>query len=455
MLRVTLGALACALGSAFFVVEETRLDMNRRLEAKVELIAGKLSLQAVRFQTGFDHDERLPDWGFLADTLLDEGSCVRFENVNHQQVYASCLGVAASAAATPQWFSNLYRIVFSRAGPTRRAIETRGTEIATIEVSVDPALSEARVWNEIRSIMSVTASAIALLSLIVYVAIERALRPTQAMLAGIDRLGAGDLSYRLPPVPLVELQRIGEVINIMAARLEMTMAERAELARRLAIAQEDERRYLARELHDEFGQSLAAINAIAASVGSTARIACPELLPEATSLSRIVMKMMDELRNTLTRLRPAVIDELGLAESVKDLVAGWNGRLGSTTRFTFMEKGDLRDLPDAVAVTIFRIAQEVLTNAARHAGARNVNVALERITGCSTQDAADLIQLTIVDDGKGFDPSEIGALGRGLAGVRERVAIFKGRMDMQSAALVGVRLCITIPIAIAASEAAR
>lgn len=449
MLRVALGALACAFGAAVFVVAETRLDVNRAVEAKVDLLAGKLNLQAVRFQTGFDRDQRLPDWGFLADKLLDEGFCIRFENADRRQVYASCLGV--SAAATPQWFSGLYRALFSPAGPVRRTIEARGEAIATVEVSVDSALGSARAWNETRRIMSVTASAIALLSLIVYVAIDRALRPTQAMLAGIDRLGAGDLSYRLPQVPLIELQRIGDVINRMAARLETAMAERAELARRLAIAQEEERRHLARELHDEFGQNLAAINAIAASVGATARTACPELTPEAMSLSRIAMKMMDELRNTLTRLRPAVVDELGLAESLKDLVAGWNGRLGPTTRFTFSEKGGFRDLPDAVAVAVFRIAQEGVTNAARHAGAQNVDVTLERVAAHSARAAAGDVRLTIADDGKGFEPQA--AAGAGLAGIRERIAIFKGRMDLQSGASVGTRLSVILPITVA-NEAA-
>lgn len=454
MLRVALGALACAFGAAVFVIAETRIDMSRGLEAKVELMAGKLNLQAVRFQTEFDQDERFPDWGFLADKLLDEGSCIRFENADRQQVYASCLGVAASSAATPQWFSGVYQMLFSPTRPIRRVIETRGKPIATIELSLDPMLGEARAWSETRRIMSVTASAIALLSLIVYFAIDRALRPTVAMLAGIDRLAGGDLSYRLPQVPLIELQRIGEVINRMAARLETTMAERAELARRLVIAQEEERRHLARELHDEFGQNLAAINAIAASVGATAQIACPELMPEAMSLSRIAMKMMNELRNTLARLRPAVVDELGLVESLKDLVVGWNGRLGATTRFTFSENGDLRALPDAVAITVFRIAQEGVTNAARHAGARNVNVALERLTGYAARSAESVVHLTIEDDGKGFDPHESVGSGAGLAGIRERVAIFKGRMDLRSGASAGARLSVIIPIAAAAPEAA-
>lgn len=451
MLRVALGALACAFGAAIFVIMETRMDTSRGLEAKVELMAGKLNLQAVRFQTGFEHDERFSDWGFLADKLLDEGFCIRLENADHQQVYASCLGV--SAAAAPQWFSGLYRTLFSPTRPIRRVIETRGKAIATIELALDPMLGEARAWNETRRIMSVTASAIALLSLIVYFAIDRALRPAVAMLAGIDRLAGGDLSYRLPQVPLIELQRIGEVINRMAARLETTMAERAELARRLVIAQEEERRHLARELHDEFGQNLAAINAIAASVGATAQITCPELIPEAMSLSRIAMKMMNELRNTLARLRPAVVDELGLVEGLKDLVVGWNGRLGATTRFTFSENGDLRVLPDAVAITVFRIVQEGVTNAARHAGARNVNVTLERLTGYSARSAESAVHLTIEDDGKGFDPYERAGSGAGLAGIRERVAIFKGRMDLRSGASAGARLSVIIPITAAAPEA--
>jgi signal transduction histidine kinase len=172
------------------------------------------------------------------------------------------------------------------------------------------------------------------------------------------------------------------------------------------------------------------------------------------SLSQIATKMMNELRNTLARLRPAVVDELGLVESLKDLVVGWNGRLGATTCFTFSENGDLRALPDAVAITVFRIAQEGVTNAARHAGARNVNVALERLTGYSARSAESVVQLTIEDDGKGFDPHESAGAGAGLAGIRERVAIFKGRMDLRSGASAGARLSVIIPIAAAAPEAA-
>jgi hypothetical protein len=120
ILRVALCALACALAAAVFVIADIRLEMNRALRAKAERIAGKLNLQAVRFQTEFEHDERLPDWRFLADRLLDEGSCIRFENADNQQVYASCVGLSGSANAAPPWFSTLYSIFFSPFGPVRQ-----------------------------------------------------------------------------------------------------------------------------------------------------------------------------------------------------------------------------------------------------------------------------------------------------------------------------------------------
>ena len=90
--------------------------------------------------------------------------------------------------------------------------------------------------------------------------------------------------------------------------------------------QDDERRHLARELHDEFGQSLAAIRALAASARQTAAQDCPALLAECDGIARTATDMMETLRGALFRLRPPDVDELGLVASLEGLVAGWNGR---------------------------------------------------------------------------------------------------------------------------------
>ncbi len=108
-------------------------------------------------------------------------------------------------------------------------------------------------------------------------------KPAQRMAhraGGLERLAANDLSVRLPDFDLAELSRINDVFNHFANCLEFTLAERNELAKRLIAVQDEERQTLARELHDEFGQCLAAISAMAAAIGQTAQVDCPALMPE-------------------------------------------------------------------------------------------------------------------------------------------------------------------------------
>ena len=114
-----------------------------------------------------------------------------------------------------------------------------------------------------------------------------------AIKAGLERLATNDLSARLAEFDLAELSAIGLVFNSLAERLQTTLAERNALTRRLIAVQDDERRHLARELHDEFGQCLAAIGAVAAAAGQTAAKDCPALLPDCQSIARTSAHMME------------------------------------------------------------------------------------------------------------------------------------------------------------------
>ncbi len=188
-------------------------------------------------------------------------------------------------------------------------------------------------------------------------AIGRALRPTKEILAGLDELARGDLSCRLPSFRLVELQRISEVFNRLAASLELTTREKTALAAKLVDNQEQERRHLARELHDELAQNLSAMTAIAASIKTTAATECAELLPEATKLAEASMAIMRSLQTTLRTLRPPEIDDLGLAASLSALAAEHERRAGGELQISVEINGDLQALPPTAASHVYRIVQ--------------------------------------------------------------------------------------------------
>ena len=201
--------------------------------------------------------------------------------------------------------------------------------------------------------------------------------------------------------------------------------------------QDEERRHLARELHDEFGQSLTAIAAQAAAAAHTAERECPPLLEECRGISRTTAGLMATLRGALVRLRPPDIEELGLALSLESLVANWNGFEKGRTRFDIAVTGETGDLPPSVCASLYRIAQEAITNAAKHAHARHVQLRLEA-------GQADIV-LSVEDDGETTGGNPAAKAGMGLLGMQERVASLGGTVRFERRAAGGARLVATIP----------
>ena len=273
--------------------------------------------------------------------------------------------------------------------------------------------------------------------------------------AALERIAANDLSTRLPPFDLAELSAIRDVFNHFAESLDQALAERTELTRRLIALQDDERRHLARELHDEFGQCLAAIRALTASASQTAAQDCPGLLSECDAIARTATHMMEVLRGTLFRLRPPDVDELGLAASLEGLIAGWNDRCRGRTRFEIRFGGAIEVLPSAFAANLYRIAQEAITNAAKHAEATRVVLHLTMQEAQPGQEAQPApgdgtkkeIELTVEDDGQAGDHDQTVKSGMGFLGMRERVATLGGRLSFEAGRRTGSILRVVIPVA--------
>jgi signal transduction histidine kinase len=279
--------------------------------------------------------------------------------------------------------------------------------------------------------------ALAALCLAVYAALARALRPTHAIRAGLKQLAANDLSARLPRFDLAELSAISDVFNALAQKLQATLAERNTLTRKLIAVQDEERRHLARELHDEFGQSLTAIAAQAAAAAHTAQRQCPPLFEECRGISRTTAEMMETLRGALVRLRPPDIEELGLSASLESLVASWNGVEKGRTRFDIAITGNADDVPPGVCASLYRIAQEAITNAAKHAHASHVQLRLEA-------GHADIV-LSVEDDGEATRGVLAPKPGLGLLGMQERGVSLGETLRFERQAAGGARLVATIP----------
>jgi len=228
-------------------------------------------------------------------------------------------------------------------------------------------------------------------------------------------------------------------------RLNEEMAEqqrlRRELLRQTVLAQEEERQYIARELHDEASQALTALSWGLAAVEDALPDHPAEACERAGELRRLTKQVMNNLRQLTVRLRPAVLDELGLVAALITYADD------CSTRFPFAVEveviGQRRRLPSEIETTLYRIAQEAITNVAKHAQATHASIRLH----FSHQE----VTLNVSDNGVGMDVeiarrAAASGKGWGLAGIRERIQLVEGRLDVRSAPGTGTDLSVWVPI---------
>ena len=205
-----------------------------------------------------------------------------------------------------------------------------------------------------------------------------------------------------------------------------------ELARQLINVQESERRALARELHDELGQSCNAIRVEAAYIQ---RAHDPrQIAAAAARIAATAESLYQNVRSLLRRLRPAELDELGLLAAMKALCEAWEQRSGIAC--VFHPDGALDELGDTLDTALYRVAQEALSNVVRHAGATRVRIHLQR--------TAQGLRLLVEDDGRGFNP-QVDTRGLGLLGAGERAAALGGQLQVDSRPGAGTRLQMSVP----------
>lgn len=210
--------------------------------------------------------------------------------------------------------------------------------------------------------------------------------------------------------------------------LAAVLRDNRELARQLIGVQENERRALARELHDELGQTLTALRAETALLAPAG----------AARVGALADTLSSQVRGLLHQLRPAELDAQGLVAAIQALCEAWESRSGVACVFHHDDGADV--LGEAVNVAVYRVVQEALSNVMQHAQASTVRVALHRQAGVDK-----VLRLSVRDDGVGMDEAAP-RRGLGLLGAAERAAALGGHLRVESAPRRGLTLEVTLPL---------
>lgn len=303
-----------------------------------------------------------------------------------------------------------------------------------------------------------------------YGAAQSVLRPVRVLTAESERIAGGSLDQPIPHVGRDELGRLGRSLERMRAALKTSiegieeanatlerrvddrtkalteatrqLAEREEararLLRQVITAQEDERKRLARELHDETCQTLSALSM---RLGSLTQRSGDTPPPELLDARHLAVRALDELHRLIYDLRPSVLDDLGLWSAIRWYAERQLTPRGVSVRCEFADVD--RRLPALYETALFRVSQEALSNIAKHADAEQV-----LIQGSLK---GDTLTIEIEDDGKGFEPAVTRTPGPdghgwGLLGITERVDALGGTVEIDSAPGQGVRLVVTVPL---------
>lgn len=263
--------------------------------------------------------------------------------------------------------------------------------------------------------------------------------PVSRLAAAARAIGEGNFRWRTPIWAKDEIGALGRAFNEMSEQLRHKEQMRLQLLAKVISAQEEERKRIARELHDETGQALTSLIVGLKTIEDATNT--PQVNRKTTELRAVAAQTLDEVRLLAAGLRPSLLDDLGLGAAVQKYIKEYATKMKINVDF-HISGLDGRRLPSEIEVAVYRIIQEALTNIARHARANEASVVLEY------RDSSLIV--VIEDDGQGFDvnavaPSTDGK-GLGLFGMYERASLIGGKMTIESQPARGTTVFLEVPL---------
>jgi two-component system, NarL family, sensor histidine kinase UhpB len=445
-LRTRLNLVVAGLSATFVIVliaaeiQSTRASIREEIEAANRVASQLLGQLAAIYANVGGPDLVLQ---FLRQTGRVRANEISLLSAEGDVLYRAPQATYKAGRQAPDWFARLLapqvtKITFPLRGGVRLVIEAQ-TSRAVLDA-----------WDDILRLTALGLGMFVIVNGLAFWSVWHVLKPFPIITDGLERIQQGELSHRLPPLAGYEAGTIGSAFNRMAQAVEdkvraerqardaeARLEERREMSSLADQRVEEERRLIAHELHDEFGQSVTAIRSLALAIATQTEARDAATAEIARLISDEAARLYDAMHGLIPRLAPLTLDTLGLAATLESLARDWQRRhplVALTLRHELPA-----DLGPSVTLAIYRVIQEGVINAIRHANPSRVDV--------EVRSDPRRIMVTVTDDGIG-PPAQWSKPGHfGLRGLNDRVTQLSGTFQVGNAAGGGTRLTAEIPLA--------
>ncbi len=430
--RVLLFAAGIMIMGGAVAIWQARNAVEDEVESSINLA---LQLVKLGFSASADPNIDAADWIYRLSALKQ----TRHLNIQLRDSGGRIIDIAENRPSNrqeespPRWFADLVGGEYAK---VEHRIKTNDNKLLTLVIRANPLDEITEVWQETTAFFFTICMLVLLTFLAVHLVFNKTLQAIDTIVDTLKLIETGEYRQKLPDFSTREYDSIARAINHMTDVLEKTRRQNRALTQHSLQIQEEERQRLSQELHDELGQSLTAIKVMAATAARKS-VDTPKIMQSITS---ICDHLMTVVRSMMQQLHPLMLTELGLKATLEDLVEHWTER-NPSLRVTLDCDDSVDGLDSPVAIQLFRVIQECLTNINRHADAGRVTISLTIDGG-----RPDLLSVRIVDDGRGCDIDKV-ASGFGLLGMKERIKSLEGEFSVHSRPGEGMTIEASVPIA--------
>jgi two-component system sensor histidine kinase UhpB len=427
-------------------LENTRRSVREEMEG-ANMVATQLltRLQPVLNQNNLSDTRQI--LSLLGRVRANE---IELLSAQGQVLYQSPPSVYKAGREAPHWYSRIVSpLVTTREIPLAQGV---------LLVRADPSRAVLDGWDDFVPMSLLLLAGVVVVTCLVYALVGRALYPTQRVVQALQAVASGDYTQRLPALQGAEALTLSLAFNRMASSIEEGLQARAKaqeanlaLAQSRHLAQEIQTRIeavrgqIARELHDELGQQVTAVKSMGMAIARRAHNRDADIEDTARLVVACADHMYEDVHRLVTQLRPLALDRFGLKDALEDMVEEAASRHPDVA-LTLQIEGDLDDLADNLSTAVYRIMQESMTNALRHAKADRVTLQVWREPQVLQEVEPEVVRLEVRDNGEGPSASWSSTGHFGVVGMRERAHALGGLFKFETTEPCGTRVWVELPL---------